>query len=147
VALDGKSQSCHGGDAGRIAGTGERDLLRRDVALLRLDSEDAPLADAKTGRGAILDDVDAAAVSRAGVAPGDGIVAHRAAAGLKQAASDGEARIVEIDERHQRAHLLAIEQLGIDAVQPHGIAAPRIGVPLRIRMEHIQTPRWLTMVL
>src|SRR6185369_11094739 len=125
-------------DAGRIAGAGERDLLRRDVALLRLDSEDAALADAKTRRGAILDDVDTAAVSRAGVAPGDGIVARRAAAGLKQAASDGEARIVEIDERHQRAHLLAIEQLGIDAVQPHGIAAPRIGVPLRIRMEHIQ---------
>ena len=37
-----------------------------------------------------------------------------------------------------RAHLLAVEQLGIDAVQPHGVAAPREGVALRVGMVEVQ---------
>ena len=37
-----------------------------------------------------------------------------------------------------RAHRLAVEQLGIDAVEPHGIAAPRKGIALRIGVEEIE---------
>ncbi len=102
------------------------------IALLGLDAGDAPILDAEAGRGAILDDVDAARIGAARIAPGDRVVAHRAAARLQQTAADGETGIVEIDEGDERLHLLAVEQLGIDAVQPHGIAAPRIGVALRV---------------
>ena len=65
-------------------------------------------------------------------------MAHRAAAPLQQAALDREARIVEIEERHHLAHRLAVEQFGIDAVDPHGIAAPRKGIALRIGVEEIE---------
>ena len=41
---------------------------------------------------AILDDVDAGPIGRAGIAPGDGVVAHRAAPPLQEAADDGKAR-------------------------------------------------------
>ena len=37
-----------------------------------------------------------------------------------------------------RAHRLAVEQFGIDAVQPHRVAAPRIGVALRVGMVEVQ---------
>ena len=65
-------------------------------------------------------------------------MAHRAAALLQQPAVDGEAGIVEIDEGHELLDLVAVEQLGIDAVQPHGIAAPRIGVALRVGVEDVE---------
>ncbi len=117
---------------------GQRHLLGADEALLGLDADDAAVLDAEAGHLAILDDVDAALVGRAGIAPGHRVVPHRAAARLQQPAADRKARIVEIDERHQRAHLLAVEQLGIDAVQPHGVAAPRIGVALRVGVEQVQ---------
>ena len=37
-----------------------------------------------------------------------------------------------------RAHLLAVEQLGIDAVQAHGVAAPRVGVALGVGMVEVE---------
>ena len=65
-------------------------------------------------------------------------MAHRAAAPLQEAALDRKARIVEIEERHHLAHRFAIEQFRIDAVDPHGIAAPGKGIALRIGMEEIE---------
>ncbi len=65
-------------------------------------------------------------------------MAHRAAALLEQSAADGKARIVEIDEGDELAHLLAVEQIGVDAEEPHGVAAPGIGVALRVRMEDVE---------
>ena len=37
-----------------------------------------------------------------------------------------------------RAHAVAIEQLGIDAVQPHRVAAPREGVALRVGVIEVE---------
>ena len=103
-----------------------------------LDASDAALLDAEAGHLAILDDVDAARVGGAGIAPDHRVVAHRAAARLHQPAANRKAGIVEIDEGQIVAHLLAVEQLGIDAGKPHGVAAPRIGVALRVRMEDVE---------
>ena len=90
---------------------------------------------ANAGDLAILDDVDAAHVGAARIAPHHRVMPRGAAAPLQQPALDREARVVEIEERHHAPHLLAVEQLGIDAVQPHGVAAPRIGVALRVGMD------------
>ena len=83
-------------------------------------------------------DVDPSTIAAAGIAPSDRIVTHRAAALLEQSAAHGEARIVEIDERHEPTHLLAVEQLGVDAVQPHSVAAPRKSVALRVGVKHVE---------
>src|SRR5262249_52732861 len=62
VTLDWDPQARLSRNARRIAGAGQCYLLRRDIALLGLDPEYAPLSDAEAGRGTILDDVDAARV-------------------------------------------------------------------------------------
>src|SRR5262249_6345836 len=62
VTLDRKAEACERCNARGIASAGQRYFLRRDVALLRLDPEYAPLADAEAGRSTILDDVNAARV-------------------------------------------------------------------------------------
>jgi hypothetical protein len=50
-------------------------------------------------------------------------MAHRAAAALQQPAVDRKAGIVEVEERGHLAHLVAVEQFSIDALDAHGIAA------------------------
>jgi hypothetical protein len=87
---------------------------------------------------AALDDVDATAVGAARIAPGHRIVAHCAAAPLQEAALDGKARIVIVEEGIHLAHRIAVEQLGIHAVDAHGVAAPREGVALRIGVTEVQ---------
>ena len=65
-------------------------------------------------------------------------MANGAAAPLQQAAADREARIVEIGEGDELAHALTVEQFRIDAGKPHGVAAPHIGVPLRVGVIDIE---------
>ncbi len=72
---------------------------------------------------AILDYVDAAHVSAASIAPSNRIMAHGAAALLQKSAPNREAGIVIVEEWQHLAHRGAIEKVGIDAVQAHGIAA------------------------
>ena len=69
----------------------------------------------KAGDLAILHDVDAEPVGAARIAPDHRVVARRAGARLQQPALDRKARIVEIEEGRQRAHLLAVEQFRIGA--------------------------------
>ena len=49
-----------------------------------------------------------------------------------------KARVVEIEKRQHRAHLRAIEQFRIDAMQPHGVAAAGEGVALRVGVIEIE---------
>jgi hypothetical protein len=65
-------------------------------------------------------------------------VADGPATPLQEASVDREARIVEAQERHHGLDLTAIEKLGIDSMQPHSIAAPRIGIALTIRVIEIE---------
>ena len=53
-------------------------------------------------------------------------------------AQDGKARVLEIGEGDHGAHLLAVEQLGVDAVQAHGVAAAGEGVALRVRVKEVE---------
>src|ERR1051326_2038115 len=83
------------------AGGGEADLARRDEAARGLDPAYAPVLDAEAGDLTILDDIDAALVRRAGVTPGDRVVARSPAARLQQAADDRASRVIgTIEERH-----------------------------------------------
>ncbi len=66
---------------------------RRDEAARGLDAGDRAAVDANAGDFALLDDVDAERIGGARIAPGDGVVAHGAAARLQQAAHDRKARV------------------------------------------------------
>jgi hypothetical protein len=73
-----------------MAGGDHADLLRADEALRRLDAGDAAVRRrADAGDLAVLDDVDAAGVGAARIAPGDRVVAGRAAAPLQVAPTTG----------------------------------------------------------
>src|SRR5580658_7492173 len=109
---------------------GEPELAAGDGAARGLDAAHRAVLDANPGDGAVLQNVDAARVGGAGKTPGDRVVAHRAAAPLQESAADRKARIVEIEERHHAAHRVAIEELDVDAMHAHGVAAPRKGVAL-----------------
>jgi hypothetical protein len=121
-----------------VAGARHADATAGDEATSGLDAGDAARVLPDAGHFAVLQDVDAEAVSRACKAPGHRIMAHRAAATLQQAAHDREACVVEIREWKELAHLLAVEHLGIDAVQVHRVAAARALVALRIVVEQVQ---------
>src|SRR3546814_11552255 len=70
---------------------------------------------------------DALAVGAVGIAPGDRIVPRGAAARLQQAAFDGKARAARhVEARNHLRHLRAVEQLGIEAGEAHGVATPRV---------------------
>ncbi len=100
---------------------------------------DAPAGLAKALHLAVLDDVDAEAIGGAGKAPRDRVMAGGACARLQEAAIDREARILgEIQMRHHALHLLAGQKLRVDAVQPHGVAAPGEGVHLPVGMSEIE---------
>jgi len=88
--------------------------------------------------GAVLNDVDAALVGPARVAPSDGVVASGSAARLIQSPLDGKACVVEVEKRQHLANRLAIEQLRVDVMQPHRIAAPRVGVALRVGVAEVE---------
>ncbi len=65
---------------------------------------------------------------------------HGAAAALQQRALDGEARVVIVKVGNAPAELVTVQQLRINAVQAHGIAAAGIGVALRVRVEDVKNP-------
>ena len=87
---------------------------------------------------AILDDIDAKFIRRAGIAPGHRIMPRRAAAPLHQRALHGKARVLVVEIRDFAAQLRAVKQFGIHPVQPHRIAAPRKSVTLGIVMVDVE---------
>ena len=130
--LDRQPQARERANARDAAGDGKPDFRRADKTAVRLHALNAALLDAEAGDLTILDDVDAAFIGGAGIAPGDGVMANRAAARLHQRATNWEPGIIEIGEWQIFAHLVAREQLGIDTGETHGVAPPHIGVPLRV---------------
>ena len=63
---------------------------------------------------------------------------HRATTFLKQTAPDRKAGIVEIEKRHHVPDRGPVQQIGINPVKPHGIAAPRVGIALSIGVKQVQ---------
>ena len=81
---------------------------------------------ADAGDLAVLDDVDAARVGAARVAPGDRVVARDAAAPLQRGAEDRIARVRRVLMIGTIALTCAgVEHLAVDAVQPVGVDAAR----------------------
>ena len=79
-------------------------LPARDEARARVDADDAAALDADARDLAVLHDVDAALVGRAGIAPRHGVMPHGSAAALQQAALDREsARCRNRDRAASRA--------------------------------------------
>ena len=134
MAFDRKAKPGGLHHAAAAAGDGAADLARGDEPAACLDARAAAVLDAEPGHLAILDDIDAAPVGSAGIAPGHRVMTHGAAAPLHQRALNRKAAIVEIQERDLGAQLFGIEKLGVGAVQDHRIAAPPIGVALPVGM-------------
>ncbi len=106
-----------------MAGGGDADLGRPDQAaggLDRLDRAGGVAADA--GDFAVLQDVDAEVVGRAGIAPGHRVVPRRAAAPLQGRAQDRIAHVGgDVQRRAVGLGLLRRQPLVVDAVAAVGV--------------------------
>jgi hypothetical protein len=100
----------------------------------------ATVFDPHAGDFAVLDQVHAALVCPARVAPGHSIVPDRAAARLHQGALDREAGVVEVEPGIHLADLVAVQKPRIRAVQDHRIAAPRGRIALRVGVDQVDDP-------
>jgi hypothetical protein len=99
----------------------------------------APIRDAKSSDFAILDDIDAARIGAARIAPGDRVMSGDAAAPLQGRAINrvtGLRRIIE--DRAVGLELLQIQQLGIDAIEVQCIDPPRQPTHLMGRMREVE---------
>ena len=122
-----------------VAGDRDADLRRADRAAARDDADDAVALLQEPGHLAILDDVDAEPVGGMGEAPGDGVVARRAAARLEQPADDGKARVMgKVEAGAELGDFLRLQKLRVDAVQPHAVAALGELVELGRRVGEVQ---------
>ena len=128
---------------GRLTGDGDGDLPRAGMSprvVVHAGHAVAVLQEARDL--AVLDDVDAAPVGRRGVAPGDRVVARGAA----RATASGRRGPGIAPSRKRRGPARAlrsrqVQNRGIDAVEPHGVAAPGELVHLRGRVGEIDDAR------
>ena len=108
-----------------------------DISTARLDPFDRALLYPEPCHLAILDDVYPMAVCAAGIAPGNGIMTHGAAASLQQPALDGKPRILKIERGDHLTHLILVEQFRIRAIQEHCITTPPVGIALRVAVTNL----------
>ena len=102
------------------------DPLAADRAERGLDAAAAAAFDDEADDLAILDDVDAEPARRPRVAPGDRVVARRAGAALPDAAMDRKPRRGrKVERRRDAAHVGGGKELGVDAVDLHGVDGSR----------------------
>src|SRR5207244_10092223 len=81
---------------------------------------------------AVFDNVDTEPVCGSRVAPGNRVMAYGAGSRLEQPAVNGEAAGAGVIEEWQEAlHARAIEELAVDAVEPHDVALAGQDVELR----------------
>ena len=138
MAFDRQAHPRHRGKPRGMARPRQRDFARTDESLGGFHTSHHAFVDPQARDLAMLDDVDPAPVSGAGIAPCHRIMAHRAAALLQQAAFDRKTGIIKIEERHKGPHLIGIEQFGIHSIETQGIAAPHIGIALGVGVAQVQ---------
>src|SRR5690349_9018699 len=86
---------------------------------------------------AVLDDVDAQRVCRSCVTPCDSIMTSGAGTALKEGAPDRKAGLARIVEIGQELHYLAaVEELGVDPIEAHDVAAARKHVETNGAVRH-----------
>ena len=133
MGFDRKLQARHRRDTPAVACHRHADLPGADAPARGFDCHDAVALAHEPLHFAVLDDVDAKIRGAARVAPGHCVVAGRSPAALHQAADDRKARVVgAIEQWNEPRDLLARHPLGIDAVEPHAVAAPEHRVTLRL---------------
>src|SRR5712672_248693 len=120
-----------------MTGYRQSNLRCGDEPACRVDAGDRASLHADAQNFAILHNIDAAPVSTPRITPHHGIVSRSAAPALQQSAAYGKARIVKIEIGRIAAHAGLVEELRIDAMNAHGIAAPRERVALSIGMIEI----------
>ena len=109
MALDREPHTRHARQHGVVPGCDDRKLAGADETARGFNTGDAAPLAADRGHLAILNDVDAAGVGRAGIAPGDRIVARDAAAALQSRAQHRVARFGgDIEDRTKGFHLRGI---------------------------------------
>src|ERR1700719_713453 len=118
-----------------MSGDCDADRIGRNEAARSLDPRDASAVADDARNFAMLDDIDASLGRPARVAPGDGLVAHGAAARLQESTQRRVAAVVEVDERYERLHGLAPEAFRIHAEDAHLIGAAREQIALRLGMK------------
>src|SRR6185369_315522 len=107
-----------------LAGHHDADLLRADGAVRGFEDNDLAAFDLEAGDLAILDDVHAARIGTAGIAPGDCVMARDATAALQAGTEHRIARCRRaIEDRAIFRNFLAGQDLGIDAVELDGVDA------------------------
>ena len=93
-----------------------------NAAARRLHRENPVPSALEAGDFAVLQDIDTEAVGAARKAPGDRIMAGRSAAALQEGTQDGISRCRPHGEiGHHARHILAGEDLGIDAVADQSV--------------------------
>ena len=106
-ALDRQAEARHLREHARVAGGDQSQLVAGDGAARGLDARDPAALGADARDLAVLDDVDAAGVGGAGVAPGDRVVARGAAAALQRRPHDRVAGAPrDVEQRLDRVDLL-----------------------------------------
>src|ERR1700691_490209 len=122
-----------------MAGDRDPDRFGANFALRRLDAGASTVLKDETGRLAILDDVDAEPVGGARVAPGDRVVAGRAAAPLPDAAVGQIAGVERLGHQRQAlADFVWTPEFGVDAVELHGVGDPGGDLELGWRVGHVE---------
>ncbi len=138
MRLDRQAQAGHCSDVAAVTGDRQSDFAGHDRAAAGLHPDNRAAFALDPGHLAILDDVDAARIGAARIAPSDRVVPGGAAARLQQRAIDGKSRAGrEIEIGHNGAHRFAVEQDGVDAVEAHGVAAPAMRIHLGVGMGEV----------
>ena len=118
---------------------GSADLLAANASSRGLDPDDTLALFDKSSDFAVLNQIDTVTVRAPCISPGNRIVARNPRPVLPQRAVDRESgarRVVEI--RRDLADLVTVQDIGIDAVETHRIAAPFQHRHLRVGMPEIE---------
>lgn len=114
MAFDRQVEIGHATERRGIASSSQCQLVAADEAARRFDPGDLTVFPPDAGHFALLDQIDAARIGAARIAPGNRVMAGRSATLLQQTAEDGEPGLVVVQVWHHLADLLAVEQVGID---------------------------------
>ena len=124
VAFNRQAQARHGRDMGGMAGDGDPHLVTEDLAARCFNTRHAVSIAQDRRHFTVLDDMHTKLRGGAGIAPGHGIMANGSGTGLVDGAIDRPARVFRIVEIGQKLHHFApVQQFGVDAVEPHDVAA------------------------
>ena len=125
----------------RVAGDREPHPFDLDRPPGGLHPGDAAPVDTEAHDLAVLHDVDPESVRRARVAPRHRVVARDPATPLEEAPEHRKPGVVRgVEERHVLRDPPPVEELRVDPVEPHPVAASREGVHLAVGVGEVEHP-------